>query len=303
MRWKAGVASEIVEKMDRQIMADIPSNFDIRTGSRHIPVNLRALRYNFDPEGEFEFILICAGAVERTRLKQFASFAYWEADKLENLASLKNNKRIQRVLISGGGDGGLQDLLRVTTTHPKNKPFSAGKMLQQLLPALSKNLEFKLWLKNNQKSCRSYRPNPNESWKDFKKLILAMEKDQACWGAVSRSVLKIVDPAILSGHRQVKLIFREAQFSDSFALNTFLIHVLNRVMKRHNWLKPRHEIHKITSLLRSHVCRGKARVCCGKPHSVSVKGRGTLAHPSRTYDVIVLRHGSKQVVRSRSSSK
>lgn len=297
MHWKAGVASEIVRKMRDQIRRRAPSNLDLRLGVKHIPVSLRTLRDDFDRDEEFEFILICAGAKERAKLDDFKGFEYWESDPLEDLDVLKKKRKgAQNVLISGGGDGGLQDLLRVTTSHPKNRPFSAGKLLNQLLPILRRSPEFVEWLDGKQKDCLSFRPDPEEMCKEFDGLLDVMERDVVTWEALSRAVEKKIDPAVWDGRRRVRLAFTRAHFSKSFALNAFLVKAVCRVMKEFQWLDEKCEVEKILSVQKSHRCRGKAKVCCGKPHRVFFKTLGVRVRQPEEFDVIVLRHGSDQAI-------
>ena len=135
MSWQAGMASSIATKMEKRILSRSPSNLNFALGFQHIPVSLKTLREDFDPIGEFDFIFICAGAKERTRMKEFASFRYWESDPLEKLSMGRYRHSVRKVLLSGGGDGGLQDFLRIVHYSTESRPFSAGLLLKKLLPA------------------------------------------------------------------------------------------------------------------------------------------------------------------------
>jgi len=78
--------------------------------------------------------VFCVGfGVERVSLGTYSSFAFWDSDPLEQRdMGLKTGKRPYRVFIGGGGDGALQDFLRITTGLR-----SAGELLKKFPPPVA----------------------------------------------------------------------------------------------------------------------------------------------------------------------
>jgi hypothetical protein len=299
MRWSAGVASDIAKKLADQILKEKSPNLSFRLGVKHIPVSQKTLLEDFDSDGDYQFILVCAGARERTGFPNlaFASFPYWENDPLEKLCSryADGSRRKEQILLSGGGDGGLQDLLRIVTKPTRRKPFAAGQILEKLLPTLRRNREFNRWLKSKQFDGNCYRPfDVKPMLKDFEDLLNSMEADFDYWRSLSRMLLSWIHPAILKGDVRIRLAFKEKHFSRSFALNVFLVRLLERIIKNQQLLLPGHEIHLVNTATKTHQCKGDPKDCFTSPHFVSWKISGARSPKKEAYDVVVLRHGSDQ---------
>ncbi|MES2921754.1 MAG: FAD-dependent oxidoreductase [Verrucomicrobiota bacterium] len=296
MHWRAGIAADVVEKMANQITSSTPPKLNLRIGEDHIPVSLDTLRSKFDPRDEFEFILICAGGQEDTQLGKFTGFKYWDQDPLEKLSSLGSSKKVNNVLISGGGDGGLQDFLRIINDRKDGKPFSAGILLDRFLPTLKLSPEFVEWIGNKQNDCRAFRPSPEVMWREFSKLLDSIEKNSKCWKPLRNEVLASVNLEVINKERIVQLVFKGRHFSNSFALNAFLVLLVARVMKQQKCLRPNCCLDQIVSVSKRHRCSGSAVKCCGKLHEVSYKPTRSGAKRSERFDLIVLRYGSKPTV-------
>jgi hypothetical protein len=96
---------------------------------------------------------------------EFASIPYWSEDKFE-VADLPSSlgKPNLRILISGGGDGGLQDFLRLTFRREDRRPFSAGDRCNDLSEVLIISEEFRVSTNDLLDSESSNRPIPGEFW-------------------------------------------------------------------------------------------------------------------------------------------
>jgi hypothetical protein len=299
MRWCAGVVSNVAKKLANQILKEKPPNLNFRLGIKHIPVSQKTLLEDFDPEGDYQFILVCAGARERTSIPNFsfASFSYWENDPLERLCSryLASHAQSRRILLSGGGDGGLQDLLRIITKPTSKQPFSAGQILKKFLPTLRRSKEFNDWLRSRQSDVNCYRPSSVKIMlKDFDTLLNAMQSKPAYWHSLSRVLLQSIHPAIIRRKVTVRLAFKEKHFSRSFALNAFLVCLLERILESYQLLLPRREIHSVKTASKSHQCKKDPKDCLKWPHLVSWKKNTPGSPKAEAFDVVVLRHGSDQ---------
>lgn len=299
MRWCAGVVSDVAKKLADQILKEKPPSLNFRLGIKHIPVSQKTLMKDFDPEGDYQFILVCAGARERTSIPNspFASFPYWENDPLERLCSryVTGHSRKKRILLSGGGDGGLQDLLRIVTKPTRKEPFSAGQILKKFLPTLRRSKEFTDWLKSKQSDRNCYRPSDVKTMlKDFEALLNSMKADPDYWHSLSRVLLESINPAIVKRHVKIRLVFKGKHFPKSFALNVFLVCLLERILENHQLLFPGREIHSVKTASKAHQCKRDPKDCFDWPHLVSWKTSGACSPKKETFDVVVLRHGSDQ---------
>ena len=126
LHWRAGLPSEIVERwrsrFDGWINAQVEPSKGSVTWRDDLPLpydGMPLLRY-FESVGFgdiFDIVLLCLGGREQCFVKksQHRGFRFWETDdygKIDYGASAKPERRL-RTLISGGGDGALQDFLRI----------------------------------------------------------------------------------------------------------------------------------------------------------------------------------------------
>ncbi len=308
MHWQAGVASRVATNMGGRIFARAPSNLNIQLSFTRIPVSLKTLREDFDPHGEFDFILICTGAREKFNLgeSRFASFRYWENDPLEKLHHSVRTRNIRRILLSGGGDGVLQDFLRIAHRTAQGHFFSAGELLRKkLLPPLKRSPEFLAWVREKQGNCNSFRPDPEKMWQELHELLDAIEINADCWGAVCRAVSENVDATLNTGKRDIQVAFPGKCFSGAFTLNAFLVLLTVRAMKRGEWLRPNCSLKEITSAS-SHRCAERSKSCCGAPHQVAFEAKEGYSILKEKFDLIILRHGvnhdTPDLSKSRNSS-
>lgn len=302
LSWTAGAASEIAKQWRRQLAERWP--FRLRFRPNAASVKGKSLRETFDPLGLFGVIVACVGGEERNAVDEnekeaFASFTYWSTDEFEN-PNLPNKLGLERlkILISGGGDGGLQDFLRLTCRSEEGKLFSAGAILKKLLDQLTKSEAFRESVKRlvHENPENPARPEPRKLWDEHKSLARALTSDtQFC-----EQLKALLDPLILSRKKQVTLAFQEENFSRCFSLNSLLVHTIACYIDQNNGsvseeseasLRPNTTIKAkgITSAQENHVCQKDANQCLQASHRVDF-GAG-----QRTYDVIILRHGDVQL--------
>src|SRR5207253_1259492 len=97
-----------------------------------------------DREGPFDVVIsACGRGIERTWLGQgeqptdFAGFQFWQNDPIEKFnygAGGFPYRQTKTVIISGGGDGAMQDLLRSIFSNPnyRQEAFNPGDLLNAL---------------------------------------------------------------------------------------------------------------------------------------------------------------------------
>lgn len=292
MKWESGLASDVVDRMAKEVMSQKTRSFGIDLGVKRMPVSLDTLRSNFDPEDEYDFILICAGGIEKNRINEFTSFRYWENDNLEDQSLEIKTDRVRKILISGGADGGLQDFLRIIHKNQKSEPFAAGKMFDRLADKLNSFPDFRDWYEKRRKDCSSSRPRPEMMWRDLNHLLSLLEKDAARWRFLRDTVIENVKTAIVRGGMTVQLVYRGVEFSESFALNAFLVLLVDRVFQKNNFLRPNCKPERVASFSAGHICSGSPSECASAPHNVFFDGPSSNLSPPETFDLVVIRHGS-----------
>lgn len=305
LHWSAAASSIVAAQLRSQVWNNCPDSLQIRIDfkkeKRRVRPTWSDFQNYFDPHGLFDFYFLCAGGSERQMpVGEFRSYDYWENDPFEHLDSVSSSHEPLRVLISGGGDGGLQDFLRITC-HPRDGSlFEASKLLGELLSALNLNKAFRDFLHERPQRAR---PQPATMWDRHNKLVDDIIADHGCWKEVCARLIAIVGPLVLNGAVTISLIFERETFSDCFALNSFLVHLVARYLQKEHGIEVlRPELGVASVRSQAHLCRHDAADCFGKTHVVQI-GRVTHSSDKKViaedvaldFEVIILRLGSVQV--------
>lgn len=267
----------------------------------------------------FGAVLSCAGfGPERTadlqvpsRWGGYVGPAFWlDDDRIS--PGHAGTMGIDRVLISGGGDGALQDVQRVLTG-------AFGKALLHLLSAsadahgvaLFPPTMISTFLQADDKGRRAY------AWQRDKQPIA---QDMAAWhdafatevntwfAALSRSSLAalqqiaadVLRPELLSGQMAVTWVYKEASPGYAYALNRYLTLVLQALtlVQASSGLLPRvdvfaeHEVVQIKPSQSGHRCTSPA-TCWGVPHDVTLQAVPAGAKVCvNDVQLIIVRHGA-----------
>ncbi len=255
----------------------------------------------FGPTHSFGAILYCTGyRAERSSIGQFSSPDFWSKDCLEEpgLGFPEGSK--VRVLISGAGDGAMQDLLRICTRKTSAKEvydelFSgcAASFLQSVGSRVSVAEDFalrsRIWAQS-----KSHDERCDEYLDDFYRGLTTDVFEEL--GDVLRS--RIDDYAARLHHVQIEWCYPCHHFSQSYPLNRFLTHLLLSHFVRQDVIRERRVscVGRVYSEQTGHDCNGDARICWGKAHKVEFCN--STCHETdaqvvdeQTYDVILLRHG------------
>ncbi|MCY1083714.1 ATP-binding protein [Archangium lansingense] len=131
--WEADLAGNVAERLLAQ-WQPLKQKYGIEVHTRVQRLQLlpgssapRRLTWNTDSfdEGDFEAVLLAVGFGTERTLKGAPSRSYWEDDNLDRLHASSTPRRY---LISGTGDGGLIDLLRV-----RLRDFRHERIIQRYL--------------------------------------------------------------------------------------------------------------------------------------------------------------------------
>lgn len=236
--------------------------------------------------------------VEKSTIGAYKGFDFWETDNFETprlgLPPLPL-PQLYRVLICGGADGALQDFLRITTGEP-----SAADIWQKIRPFLPDD-----WQRIYSAEDQGQRANlwgdasldhPVMMLLDHTHRTLISQLLSGSTGSILvRNVAAMLRRA--SGDLNITLIHTCTHFSQSYALNRFLVRLIEECAKQEGLairIQDRTAVGTITG--RSHICAGDPAVCHGMEHEVEFRDApncGALGSVSGThlFDVIVVRVG------------
>jgi hypothetical protein len=216
---------------------------------------------------------------------------------------------VTQVVISGGGDGAMQDLQRVATSYYGRRLY---ERLESLLTSDEKpdhQLRADL-LAADEIGWRSF------CWAGTKDAALAVaarwhDSIERCvhafferqWSAETfgRIAKDLLREQLLDGRLTITWVIREPTPGASYALNRFLVRVLIELSRRAAprrgiFVETSRKIHDIIAADGAHVCN-MAELCVGKKHTVMigpVSANGGKAKPISA-NLILIRHGLESV--------
>ena len=314
LHWEAGPASEVAKQWRTQWAENQPKEVTVlpSAGRPAVPDKNR-LRADYDLTDDHGVLIFCVGATEKTTLKMgdFRSLAYWDEDPLErrSLHEICPGRSDIRILISGAGDGGQQEFLRLVCPGTPDAPFLAGRLLAALLPILQKSQAFRDSVARLKTlvPAKPYRPeDPGILWKEHDQLVATLA-GESIWAELETQLKDLVDEHVLEGRKRITLAISDSIFSEGYALNSLLVHLLLRFLKGQvagapEILRKGARLSEIGSgAEETHRCGLKALDCCGPTHRVAFDP--PLPPPSEdapekasdpAFEIILLRHTQKQ---------
>ena len=250
--------------------------------------------------GRFHMVLNCTGpgeesvtVAEEHQDRAHASYRFWENDQLEvdSFGLPPGRSSTPSVLISGGGDGSLQDFLRIA--FPKQTPSDLylgipeavrAEVERRIYAAEDSFRRAWVWSENAELDCQVLRQLHQEH--------LAVAKMVAGKGRF----LPEFNPDRMG---KVTVIHKCDHFSVCYPFNHFLACLAHEYMGGARF-RPHHGLSEVVSAdAAKHQCQGKAAECWEHPHRVEfVKSHCGDPNPaklpgSEVYDLVILRHGPK----------
>jgi hypothetical protein len=243
---------------------------------------------------EFDFVLNCTGPGEEQGSLQdseHASYHFWADDKLDapNFGLPTPNPQ-PRILISGGGDGALQDFLRIA--FPRKTARDIYDLLI-LTPELRAEIELKLFAAEDAfRRAWVWSENPSLDCQVLQKLHdehRAVAKD-----AAAKTTAKLPDPGRLAN---VHVVHSCTHFSVCYALNHFLALLVNELAGGKHFTSKR-RLRAVESADVNHTCDKQPAYCWEHSHQAHFSESTCSKDPTHvnkpaTYDIVVLRHGPK----------
>jgi hypothetical protein len=259
---------------------------------------------------DFAMILSCIGAgSDRIEIEDYKGKSFWENDSYSDVNLGLPKYMSPRVLISGSGDGALQDFLRIVTN--KN---SAKAIYQSLPPGLQSDVGNYLRSKEDHYQ-RAFTWSGNHDGKykvddcniqsSLHEAYFAIVVEVL--GKYKKKLKKTVEP-ILRGFpdQEITLAFEGSHFSHCYALNHFLVLFLALYVEqrfKQKVLYPNTRVVRIKGSDGPHVCnRSSPDDCEEKLHEAYFitadceAPRNAPTNDARPmekgpYNIVILRHG------------
>ena len=266
--------------------------------SLHVVLNVRGTH---GVPMNFGMVVSCVGfGTEQCTLGTYTGFAFWDNDPFELLPHLGLSEP-PRILISGGGDGALQDFLRIVTTCASAQ-------------AIYSRLRLPTYVESELQSAED----------DANRAYIWGEKrlhDHDIHHRLHQTHQRLVDsllplgaqssvPELLSGLAailrdplpEVELVFPCDHFSQCYGLNRFLVLLIATFLQRQHTsrripLRPYTKVVAVTGT-HPHMCHNNPSSCHGQPHQVTLEDGhrcvGSTPTPVSSgvdYHVVVIRHG------------
>ncbi|HEX5750884.1 MAG TPA: tetratricopeptide repeat protein [Archangium sp.] len=176
--WTADLAGNVAERLLAQWQPLVQRHgIEVHTRVRRLQIHPgsstpRQLAWNTDSfdEGDFDTVILAVGFGTERTLEGAPSRSYWEDDNLDRLLHASGTSK--RYLISGTGDGGLIDLLRV-----RLRDFRHERIIQRYLGETSLGA-VRTELLTLEEEFRQERLQERDFFKKYKELPVPKELDE-----------------------------------------------------------------------------------------------------------------------------
>jgi hypothetical protein len=313
LRWEEETKKEDHENPKLQLLTEFElDKWEIISGTGLLSASFKHRRTS-SVKGPYEFAMAvsCVGhGIELCKVKEgdsFIGYSFWTEDKY-GTEGLDLPERIKpNVLISGGGDGGLQDFLRITTklTSPKEIYDSLSSDARLLIETTIRSIEDQtkrayIW------STNEYDHHLLEALHNvYEKLVDKLFEKP--YKKNIESTLKGI-MRYKPGDLKIKIVYGCTHFSNCYGLNRILTLLIAKYMQNDygQILYPSARIVKVVGA-GSHVgtngCRNKASFCHGKEHDIFFEEVRCLKSqypavkterqklPDGPYNIVIIRHG------------
>jgi hypothetical protein len=286
-----------------------PENQIVKAYLKKIPSPGASGEVDLPPEKhEFGMVLSCVGfGKEKCTVGKYTGYDFWDDSLYEEPNFGLTGGEKPNVLISGAGDGALQDFLLATTNQE-----SPGEIYKAIKKKLPKNVlawvEKKIHNAEDQaRRTFHWGPGTDRDHDTLKSLQLRHKRVvnlllEKYWECIDEALLDIVKD--LEHEINVKLLHKCDHFTNCYALNRFLVllisdYVLKKSENRIKTIYPKTMLVEIEG----HGCNNTAPDCHGQGHEVLyVRAANCFEEPDTDksnyhyakdgpYNVIIIRHG------------
>lgn len=244
-------------------------------------------------------ILRTTGAgTENVQAGSYRGPEFWEDDKLLHDPLLP--KGPAKVLISGAGDGALQDLIRVMANparvrSPRDlweavKPFIEPGTLRTIAEAEDQSQRSAFWAGADEDQCLALL----KLRRSYEACLDDLVNDPARWKNIADAIHNLLRVPL----PQVTLVHPCKHFNRCFALNQFIALLLLRLIPKN--VDDKQGLGLVHVKHPSHSCADFVS-CHGLEHNATVQARhcGKPASPSQlplpdTFNIVIVRHGMRR---------
>jgi hypothetical protein len=253
----------------------------------------------------FSLVVSCAGPGEErcsvsVEADTFSGIPFWDTDDFLRADLGIQQVAAPRILVGGGGDGALQDFIRIASGYPSPKDLYHD--LKDAAPNVDwRSIEHKLYSGEDHASrtyiwgqAKQHDHSNHQRVHDMHAAAVQTLIDTPHW----QSICDKLDQKLGRRNGRVTLVFPCSHFSRVYAFNRFLVLLLARYFAaRKAWtvLHPGFKVSRVAAVAPTHQC-GTARRCYGEPHRVAVRAASCESEraaqgPLGEFDVVVLRGG------------
>lgn len=254
---------------------------------------------------QFGMVVSCVGfGTEKSSVDvKYSSFRFWDTDGFERAdLGIKHTVAQRRVLISGGGDGALQDYLRIVTNQ------RSAKHINSLLPhVVNSRIRDALYSAEDQAQ-RAYIWGYNDMHDhavhkalhiSHQGVIDELWNNSSLQRQVAQALDNLIRQDVLDKRIEVTLVHRCDHFSNCYGLNRFLVLLLDkhlRVKYGIHSLRPHTVVTEVSGT--GHTCGNVPTACHGRKHEVTFGQsycwtRRNHEKPAGKdyFEVVIIRHG------------
>lgn len=243
----------------------------------------------------FGAVLVTTGfGTENTKVgSTFRGFAFWETDPFASTNLGLPSHATPRVLISGAGDGALQDFLRICTGQNSARDVFDACGIPPTIAASLKDIE--------RRSACSYHWGEHAGHDHALHMELENEHE-------AQVALALSDPnvwsnlgTLLAGRPELKLVHTCEHLTPFYALNRFLVLLIARYIDQTTGtsvIERQTAVTAVSTASRSHSCALNASQCHGEDHDVELSDWSYCADKSAAspksheqFNVVIVRHG------------
>lgn len=288
-RWKVSIQYAGVGEPPSRDLDFLRDNLDVSPARKYSAL-LRS----------YAMIILCIGVGENCTINDFRGHYFWESDGLE---APKPDLVNGTVLIAGGGDGALQDFLRVTTPVPSARAL-AFALFQEQLQVLDTLANMLSW--HEDQFQRAYLWGAEGADHEALCMLEDAYRNAVDWlcsqTKVWDSIQSKLDVLTAGRPRNVKLVHSCQHFGKVYPLNHLLTRVVARYLEqgRDNVLLGGYRASSVTGQ-HGHVCNHNPSDCLGKPHLVGLSAstcmakRGSVSMEIDDVKVVLLRLGLQKL--------
>ncbi|MDQ3929004.1 MAG: hypothetical protein M3328_07650, partial [Chloroflexota bacterium] len=262
-------------------------------------------------QSSFGMLITCTGfGTERCSIGRYTGFRFWDTDELENRDFGLPQGVTPKILISGGGDGSLQDFIRVVTT------CRSAKELYQWLLGATVNGGMALWpaieaavhsAEDQAQRAYTWSMNQHEHaifstlHSAYEGALDELQSNSLVWYGISNVLGQLVRDPVPS----VKLVYSCTHFTKCYGLNQFLVLLLLRFLQNYasgavEELDNTRVEAVFTADSSVHSCNNNPMDCCGNDHEIVYRYKDCSDSqpnlffkddPGTYYNHVILRHG------------